>query len=215
MKVLIFANGEMGEIDDLSQLIDSTDLVIAADGGANICSGLGLIPDTLVGDFDSIKQEVLEVYEKKGVEILRHSPRKDATDLELALEHAVDRGAERVWLLGALGGRWDMSLANIMLAAADRFKDIKVSLVNQDCSMHILQPGRSHSIIGFSGQNVSLIPLQGDVYGVTLTGFEYLLNSQPIKLGSSLGVSNVMVAEQASVQHSRGVLLCLQENVKR
>jgi len=212
MQVLIIANGEMGEIDWASRLVESADLVIAADGGANYCVELGHIPDILIGDFDSIKHEVLREYGDAEVEILRHPPEKDATDLELALDLAVKNGAELVFLLGALGGRWDMSLANIMLAAAEKYKDMRISFVRSDCTIQILQAGRPHVIEGFSGQTVSLIPLRGDVQGVTLTGLQYELRNQKVNFGSSLGVSNVMSADKAAVCHTDGILLCIQES---
>ncbi len=209
MHAVIFANGSLAHAPELDILVNQADLVIAADGGANHCNKLGIIPDILLGDLDSIDQAVLTVYQKKGVSIQRHPPRKDATDLELALDLALEKGARTIWLFGALGGRWDMSLANIMLAANDKYRDLQIFLAGLNCSMQILHPGKTHSIDGSPGQKVSLLPLKGDVQGVTLTGFSYPLTGQAIVFGSSRGVSNTINTDQATVQHIEGILLCV------
>lgn len=211
MRVLIFANGPLDNPPDLQNLIETADLVIAADGGADHCADIGIQPHILLGDFDSVSPRILKKYEEAGVEILRHPTRKDATDLELALDLAQSQGANHVWLLGVLGGRWDMSLANIMLAAGERFQDIFITIPGQNCTMHILHPEREHIIAGNPGDTLSLLPLKGDVHGVTLTDFEYPLHEHSILFGSSLGVSNILRSERALVRHKAGVLLCIRQ----
>jgi thiamine pyrophosphokinase len=211
MLALIFANGVLDGSRHLPPLLEQADLLIAADGGARYCVSEGIIPDILLGDFDSIEASVLAAFKKSNVEIHRHPERKDATDLELALDLAVDRAADAVWLIGALGNRWDMSLVNILLAASDKYKDIRVSLLAEDCSMHILHPGPPRAIRGNPGERVSLLALKDDVCGVTLKGFEYPLTCQSISFGSSLGISNVLRSSSATVQLSEGVLLCIRQ----
>ena len=209
MTVVIFANGVLNQLPELDKLIGQAELVIAADGGANHCDQLGITPDILLGDFDSIDPAVLTTYQDKGVVIKRHPPQKDATDLELALDLAVARGGQTIWLLGVLGGRWDMSLANIMLAGSAKYQGQNILLAGQDCIMQILHAGSSHTITGQPDQKVSLLALQGDVRGVTLTGFAYPLTQQTIVFGSSLGVSNIMLTNEATVHHAEGTLLCV------
>jgi len=212
MIALIFANGNLdfsADREDIATLLAQADFLIAADGGANHCTRLGITPDILLGDLDSIKPPILAKLESEGVAIHRHPARKDATDLELALNLAVEKGAQTIWLIGALGGRWDMSLANIMLAASDKYKDQDVLLLGQDCSMQILHPGKIHAVSGTSGKTISFLPLKDDVYGVTLIGCEYPLQNHTIAFGSTLGVSNILKDAQATVQHSKGVLLCV------
>lgn len=212
MIALIFANGNLdfsADREDIAALIRQAGFLIAADGGANHCRRLGITPDILLGDLDSIKPAILAKLESEGVAIHRHPARKDATDLELALDLAVEKGAQTIWLIGALGGRWDMSLANIMLAASEKYKDQDVFLLGQDCSMQILHPGTIHTVSGTSGQTISFLPLKDDVYGVTLIGCEYPLQNHTISFGSTLGVSNILKGAQATVQQSKGVLLCV------
>ncbi|MGB3211707.1 MAG: thiamine diphosphokinase [Desulforhopalus sp.] len=209
MTALIFANGIMAPGTDLTTLLQQADLVIAADGGANHCSGLGITPDILIGDLDSICPAILKAFEQKEVEIHRHPKRKNATDLELALDLAAQKGAHTIWLIGALGGRWDMSLANIMLAAGDKYKDTRIFLRERDCFIRILHPGTVYTINGMPGQKVSFLPLKGDVRGVDLDGFEYPLVRHTVPFGSTLGVSNIQKEKEASVHHTEGTLLCI------
>lgn len=209
MLALIFANGELDSTEQFQHLLNQAGLIIAADGGANHCSKLGITPDVLLGDFDSINLEVLKQFKDAGVSCYSHPARKDATDLELALDLALEKGADTIWLLGALGKRWDMSLANILLAGCAKYKSQRLSLLAQDSELHILHSGVVHQINGSPGNRISFLPLQGDIHGITLAGFEYPLNNHTINFGSSLGVSNVLALEQATVQFSKGVLLCV------
>jgi thiamine pyrophosphokinase len=209
MFTLIFANGVLNHSSELVALEQQADLLLAVDGGANHCLRFGFTPDILLGDLDSIGPDILATYQKKNIAIYRHPTRKDATDLELALDLAREKGATTIWLVGALGGRWDMSLANIMLAAGEKYQDLEIFLLGEDCSMKILHPGKVHNISGESGQKISFLPLRGDVYGVTLVGFEYPLINHTIPFGASLGVSNILIANLATVEHSGGILLCV------
>lgn len=209
MIVVIVANGAFDQSTAFTNLVKQADMVIAVDGGANHCQRMGLTPALLVGDFDSIDPSLLRHYKEKDIPIHRHPTSKDATDLELALDLAVQKGAGTIWLVAALGGRWDMSLSTVMLAAADKYKKQNIFLLAQDSSMQILRPEKTYTISGTPGQTVSFLPLKNDVHGVTLTGFEYPLASQSISFGSSLGVSNVLNKSSASVQFREGLLLCI------
>lgn len=210
MIVLIFASGSLKKTAAVFALIDQAELIIAVDGGANHCSSLNIAPEILVGDFDSIDLAVLAEYEQKDTEIHRHPMSKDATDLELALDLALDRGTSTIWLLGGLGGRWDMSLSNIMLGASDKYTQCEMSLLGEDCIMHILRSQKTHSIHGKSGQTLSLLPLGGDVEGINISGFEYPLTDQTLQFGVSLGLSNVLTGDLATISFRKGVLLSIQ-----
>ena len=210
MLILIFANGEFATTPDLSDLLDRAGLIIAADGGANHCARLGIVPDILLGDLDSVETGLLQKLQAQGVAIHRHPPEKDATDLELALDLALDRGATAVWLVGALGGRWDMSLANIMLCALEKYRSLPITLVGADCRMHILRSGQPFTVHPtHPGRKVSLLPLGGDIQGITLEGFQYPLRDASLPFGSSRGISNVLTEETGTVRLEQGVLLCI------
>lgn len=208
MIVLILANGELYKSSTLAQIAKDADLVVAADGGARHCTVLERLPDTLIGDLDSISGELLHELKNRKVEILQHPVRKNATDLELAIDHAITKGARQIYFAGMLGGRWDMSLSNIFLLASDKYKKTRFSILNKECILHILHPGK-HSYATTIGQQVSLIPLKEDGQNITLTGFEYPLTHYTIPFGSSRGLSNVASHTTVQIQHSKGILLIL------
>lgn len=208
MRAIIFANGELKELPKGISSIAPADLVIAADGGAGHCQLLGITPDIIIGDLDSIEEKLLRSYREQKVVILQYPSEKDATDLELALDQAVKSQALQLDIFGALGGRWDMSLANVLLMASARYRDIEITLYGDDCSMKILHPGKN-MVFGKKGQTLSLLPLTGDIVDLHLRGLQYPLKGKNISFGSSLGVSNVFASSQAEVEHGQGILLCV------
>lgn len=211
MKAVIVANGRWQRPAALDLLLAEARLIIAADGGAAHCERIGVTPGVVVGDFDSLDPDLLARCQRAGCEILRHPPQKDATDLELALDIALARKAKAVTILGALGGRWDMSLANILLAAQHKYREIEVVLVEGRCRMQVLHPGKPHVVSSLNGKLLSLLAVGGDAAGVTLSGFRYPLNGQGLVVGSSLGVSNELAGAEAAIRHESGILLCVQE----
>lgn len=204
---LIFGSAPLGAPSGIAESLARADMVIAADGGANHCAYLDMVPDYLIGDLDSIEPQLLKHYEKNRVEIIRHPREKDATDLELALNLAMQEGATDIWLLGVIGKRWDMSLANIMLAASERFSTMPISLYSVDTIIKILHPGKTHLFRDNQGKTVSFLPLNKDVEGIKLDGFAYALEGEDLEWGSTKGVSNIIKDMHASEIHEKGVLL--------
>lgn len=210
MNVVIFANGDLPPQDLLTISLNQSELLIAADGGAGHCHKLGITPDLLLGDLDSIDPAILDLYKEHSVEIVCHPAKKSATDLELAMDMAKARGAAKIHLIGVLGGRWDMSLGNIFLAASAKYSTIELTLAGPDCLLYIFHPDKLHRLTDAAGRRVSLFPMHGDVHGVSLNGFAYTLLNRTISAGSSLGTSNVMLGGQATVRLKEGTLLCVQ-----
>lgn len=191
--------------------LDSADSIIAADGGANHCAYLDIIPDYVIGDLDSIEPLLLQNLKKAGVTIEKYPRRKNATDLEIAMDLALEGGARYISLAGVLGKRWDMSFANIMLAAAAKYRAQDITFFADDAVLKILQPGKTHIFKGYSNRTTSFVPLNGAVSGVTLTGFAYPSEEHTITtipLGSTLGVSNIIEDDTAREHHHSGILLC-------
>lgn len=210
MIIAIFANGQLSEKDYLDPLIEQADCIIAADGGANHCNNLNIVPNVVIGDLDSIDPQTLKSIEDKGIPLHRYPERKNATDLELCLDFAIAQGAAKIHIFAALGGRWDMSLANIQLCASKKHKNTEITLYGEGCVINILHPGAVHTIPGPVGKRVSLLSLEQDAVGVTLTGFEYPLKNSTISFGSSRGVSNILKTEPATISLNHGTLLCIQ-----
>lgn len=215
MRAVIFANGILSDPKSARYVIQPGDLVIAADGGAHHCQALGIRPDVLIGDLDSAAELLSAEYEAAGTEVIRFPERKDYTDLELAIRHARSLGIRDVLVLGALGGRWDQTLANLLLPATSDLADMRISLLDGLQEILLLRAGSDLDaparleIRGESGDTVSLIPLGGDACGVTTEGLEYPLSEGCLLFGATLGISNVLLNKKATVQAREGILLCV------
>ena len=209
MRAIIFASGELAHPALDRSHLHPEDWLIAADGGARHCHRLGLTPRTLVGDFDSLTAEDVRAAEQSGIELIRHPSRKDQTDLELAVRHALEHGADEILLLGALGARWDQSLANLLLPAAPGLEQARLRLLDGPQEILPLRGGQSLELRGLPGDTVSLIPLAGDARGVTTQGLEYTLKEGTLPFGVTLGVSNTLTAASATITLAEGLLLCI------
>jgi thiamine pyrophosphokinase len=184
-------------------------MLIAADGGAEHCLSLGWTPDVLIGDFDSIAPERVEALAAQGVEIIRHPVDKDATDLELAIELAIDRGAGDLIILGAVGDRWDQSLASFMLLEHYAQATTSIRLIDGIQEAFLIHADETGVVTGQEGDTVSLIPLLGDAESITTDNLAYPLTDGRLRFGSTRGVSNVLLSDHAHVLLGDGVLVCI------
>ncbi len=130
MKITILLNGDLEQ--DLK--IGKFDSLICADGGAEHARALGIIPDYIIGDFDSISANTLEYFGKQGVEI-REAPDQDHTDFQKALELAVELGATEISVYGAIGAELDHSLGNL-LCLSEVARDIEIVLKSKEYEIY-------------------------------------------------------------------------------
>jgi len=209
VRVVIFANGELNYPQNAIDIITPDDLLIAADGGARHCLDLGVVPDFVVGDLDSLQPFEIKALKKSGAEVVVYARKKNFTDLELAFSLAMDRGANEIIVLGGFGGRWDMTVSNLLLATGRKFSGVSIRLIDGPQEATLIKDGEQRTFQGSRGDVLSLIPLGRDVTGVTLSGLEYALSDQTIKAGSTLGISNVLAEDKATVTIEKGVLLCI------
>ena len=203
MRALIVLGGERPGAALLARCAQESELVIAADSGLEAFAAAGLTPDLLVGDMDSVAPEVLARYEGR-VPQHRLSCIKDDTDGVDALDLALLRGAEDVTLLGALGGRLDHALANLMLLVRAHRRGARARILAQD--VEIVRVNGELSLCGAQGDTVSLLPL-GQARGVTLEGFFYPLEDRTLESDYPLGMSNVVTQERALVRVREGDLI--------
>jgi thiamine pyrophosphokinase len=207
LRAVIFANGQLTDHAAARAAILPGDRLIAADGGLRHLRALGLAPHAVVGDLDSIEPETAASLASAGIRVVQHPARKDETDLELALRLARAEGAQDVLVFGALGGRWDQTLANLLLLANPDFRNTRIRLVDGHQQLYLIQ-GQT-VIEGEPGDTVSLIALNGDAAGVTTTGLEYPLVQGTLPFGGTLGISNVLVGRQATVSVASGLVVCV------
>lgn len=180
--------------------------VIAADEGLEHAVALGLEVSIVVGDFDSVAPEALADAEAAGVRVEQHPAEKDATDLELALDHALTLGARHVLVIAGDGpGRLDHLLAALLLLGSRRYESVEVDALVGSTRIHVVRGERELS--GEPGELVTLLALQGPAEGVRTEGLAYPLHGETLEPGSSRGVSNVLTNEVARIAVERGVLL--------
>jgi thiamine pyrophosphokinase len=161
----------------------------------------------VVGDLDSLHTVLRQRLSAAGCLFEVYPAHKDETDFELALRYAVQQGAEQMWVLGALGGRLDQTLANILLLALPLLEDVEVSIVEGHQTAWLVR-GESE-IPGQPGDTLSLIPLGGDAHGVKTEGLEYPLDDQVLPFSLTLGISNVLTGRRARVSVRQGALLAV------
>jgi thiamine pyrophosphokinase len=206
MRAIIFVNGDLSHPGQIKNLIEADDYVIAADGGARHALGIGIVPHAVIGDLDSLSSEDKSRVEKAGGKIIPFSPRKDETDLELALRHAVEKGATDIILVAALGGRIDQMVANLFLLSLPELAERNVSIVEGNQTIFLIR--NHHTITGNPGDTVSILPIGGDAIGVSNDGFEWPLHDETLPSGSPRGVSNTLRQPQAHISVRKGILLC-------
>jgi thiamine pyrophosphokinase len=206
-RAMIFANGKMETRPSIIASINSSDLIIAANGGTQHCKSLKITPNVIIGDFDSMTSVDTSSYQQAGVEMIQYPTHKDETDLELALLYALNHAATHVHIIGALGNRWDMTVANILLGVQLRFSQLSIRLLDGQDELAILRGEDQLDIIDRPGDTISLIPLGGDVRGITTHGLVYPLADETLYFGSSRGVSNIIISDQARVIIKVGILL--------
>lgn len=207
MTVIVFANGELNETAWIEPRLAEATAVIAADGGLRHLLALGRWPDVLIGDMDSLPGGAEALLPSAGVEVVRYAHDKDETDLELALRYAADNYPDPIEIYGAVGGRLDHTLANIALLANPALAGREVRLVEPHEALWLVT-GRTE-IHGRTGDIVSLLPLRGDVVVHETTGLRWPLHNEVLRFGQARGVSNELVSPVATVEVTRGQLICL------
>ena len=215
MRVIIFANGIVSDPAIARGAIRPDDLLIAADGGAQNCQILGLTPNVVIGDLDSLNPSDLDTLNDRGTQFVLYPKDKDQTDLELALRHAVNSGANEILLIGLLGGRLDQTLANLLLLSLPDWGDVQLASLEGPDTAHFLRGGNSIELKGQAGDIVSLIPLSPKATGVTTRGLRWGLQDAELSFGSTLGISNEMVKPNSLVKIDAGNLLIVHRRNER
>lgn len=209
MKVVVVASGDLDRRD--AALLESADLVIAADGGASAVERLGRAPDSLVGDLDSTDPALVERLAAAGTRIERHPTDKEASDAELALEAAFAAGAGETVLLGATGGdRLDHAVANLLMLADPALAGRDIRIAHGPTTVRVLRGGERMVLVGAAGDLVSLLPIGGDAAGVRTEGLRWALDGEPLAFGRSRGLSNEVRTAPASVTLDAGTLLIVE-----
>jgi thiamine pyrophosphokinase len=204
-RVVIFANGYLPDLEAAHALLQADDYIIAADGGANHLMKMGILPEIVIGDLDSVDEDTLFELTSAEVRIEQYSEDKDETDIELALSYAIELRPTSILIIGALGGRLDQTLANLSILTDPTLPGIDIRL--DDGVEEAFFCRKQAEVRGRSGDIVSLIPWHGPVEGVTTEGLRWPLYSEMLYPDKSRGVSNAMLKDGASIRIQLGLLL--------
>jgi thiamine pyrophosphokinase len=210
-RIVIFANGELPDLEAARSLLQVDNYLIAADGGVNHLLKMGILPEIVIGDLDSVDEDTLFQLTSAEVNIEQYSEDKNETDIELALRYAVEMRPSAILIVGGLGGRLDQTLANLSILTDPTLRGIDIRLDDGVEEVFFCRTsadkGVQVEVQGRSGDIISLIPWHGPVEGVTTEGLKYPLYCETLYPHKSRGISNVMLNDVASVSIQSGLLL--------
>jgi thiamine pyrophosphokinase len=210
-RAIIFANGNLPDVKIARDLLQPDDFLIGVDGGTVHIFNMGLIPNVVIGDLDSTPEPTLSKLTSSDIEINLYPADKNETDLELALSYAIDSGYQEILLLAALGGRLDHALSNISLLADPRLLELNARM--DDGVEELFFCRDQVQVRGSSGDIVSLIPWGGAVAGIITENLKWPLRAETLLPYRSRGISNEMLAEQASIKIESGLLLVIHRRI--
>lgn len=206
-RILIFANGSLPDLEKARTLVQADDIIVCADGGTRHALALGLEPSLVIGDLDSLEEADRKTMLAAGVATQEYPRDKDETDLELALQYAVEQEPSAIVIVGALGARLDQTVANLSLLTDPRLAAIDCRL---DDGVEAASFCRSVSRIeGRAGDLVSLVPWGDAVVGVQTDGLKWPLRGETLFPERTRGISNEMLSDSAQVRIESGLLLII------
>ena len=192
MRSVIFGNGDIADYERVRSYMNDEDFIICADGGIRHAKALGILPDILIGDFDSSKPE------ESDVKRIEYPARKDFTDGELCVKYAIEKGYDEIVLMGMRGTRTDHTLTNMLMLSQCRCG----MMIDDNNEIYYLKD--KIIIENKKGKTLSIIPVKGDMCGITTAGLEYPLNNETLYFGESRGNSNVVIDDICEITVKSG-----------
>jgi thiamine pyrophosphokinase len=207
MKVLIVTGGERPEKGLLKEKAASSSMVIAADRGAEYCLKAGILPDMVVGDMDSLPVRIQDELVSNKIEIRKFDCRKDMTDTQIAVDMAVEKGADEIEIIAGIGSRFDHSLANVYLLYRALRQGVNAKIISGIHEIFLIE--KQCVIKNETGSIISFLPLGHSANGITLKGFEYEINNTDMDMSFPIGISNIVRTDSAEVIVSGGMLIAI------
>lgn len=211
-KCILIGAGDFTYKSGQSAFITGDDYLIAVDGGYAHCEHMGIIPDLIVGDMDSLTddlQEKIESIRRANPEKVCKLPcEKDDTDMLYALKQGLAKGYRKFVLYGSLGGRIEHTIANVQCLLYLKTKDAFGIMEDEKCSLFLLQNETMHFPKEKTGF-FSLFALQKQALGVTIRGMKYPLTNAAVTEDFPIGISNEFIGQEAFVTVEDGVVLAI------
>lgn len=204
-RCIIISGGELEADPFYYRVLAEANFVICADGGARNAKKLGIVPQIVLGDFDTLTSLELAELERSGARIIRYPRDKDYTDTHLALLKALEMAFSDIVILGALGGRFDHTLANVMLLALPQAGEAQIRIMDPRQELFLVK--KEASLKGIKGETISLLPMSSQVCGIKTRGLGYEVPGGILSMGIPIGVSNYFQEEKAVIEIAQGLLL--------
>ena len=203
-RIIIFANGELPDSNKARLLLRTGDYVICADGGTRHALSLDVQPNLIIGDMDSAEKGQVRRLKENNVAIELFPHDKNETDLELAIQRAIELEPKQLIIIAALGGRLDQTLGNLALLTGMQLVKFDVRL--DDGVEEVFVCRDQAEVDGRSGDLISLIPWQGAVTDVQTKNLKWPLQHETLYPDKTRGISNEMLGERASISIASGLL---------
>lgn len=202
MRAIVIAGGTIGSPAFYKSMIKQNDRIICADSGYINAAKIGLVPDLVIGDFDSSKRSGVP----DGVPVRELPVEKDRTDLHECLVTAMEEGATEVVVFGARGSRLDHSMAAISLLRLGLERGVNIRLVDECNEVFLID--KEAVIPQKKGYKLSLLPMT-PVKGICTEGLYYPLQNAEMDWGNPYGVSNEFIDETAKITVKKGILMVM------
>ena len=212
MKFLIVSGGSLNK-EFVTKVVGQGryDRILAADSGMNALYAAAVTPDIIIGDFDSADKKILAFFQQnKVIDFCTLNPEKDDTDTEFAIRESIRRGADSITIIGGTGTRLDHVLGNISLLGIGLEEGVRMELLDAHNRICMIDHSVTLKKKEQYGNYLSLIPYNGNVTGVTLKGLKYPLHDYTMGGFNSLGISNEIVDDEASIELTSGQLLVIE-----
>lgn len=201
MNSILILGGELKKSSRIKKYTRESSLVVAADHGAQNALKLGIIPDHVVGDLDSLSAYVKSRLKAKS-RFHRYPSRKDFSDAELALQFILSKKPTEIIIIGALGKRIDHAIANLMLLTQIPEKILACIM---DEGIEIFYVRNIFELKGKKGNLISILPLLSHRTFLKTSGLSYGLNNKKLRMGAH-GLSNRMVKSTAMIEVKEGAV---------
>lgn len=205
-RCIIFAGGDPVDGKNVSFDPAEPPYVICADKGLALAEALGIEPDLILGDFDSLGRK------PEGDNVLTYPAEKDDTDLMLAVNEGLKRGFKRFCIYGACGGRLDHTIGNIECLGLLLKNGAQGEIVGDNDRVRLLRAG-DHAIKRREGFSLSLFAYSEEVVGLTISGTKYTAQGITLKKASTLGVSNEITEDTAVISFTDGILTVIESRL--
>lgn len=218
-KAIIISGGELDEELTLKVLKEQeTGCVIAVDRGLEFLYFHQIVPDYIVGDFDSVSRKIVDYYQiQMNVPVRAHNPVKDASDTELAIRLAMTLGSKELVILGATGGRLDHLWANIQSLMIPFKAGVDAKIIDRQNLVRIIGGGETHLKKSEAyWQYFSVFPIGSEIFGFNISGAKYPLRNHTLTSDNSLCVSNEIAedAEETVISFPSGEVILMQTRDK-